>query len=73
MKYAPEFWRLAVVVFKVSRDGQQAIVHGNQGFGGVRRASLFKEFDSSNMQQVNELITQYQDLNVQDAHVLDLE
>lgn len=61
MKNAPEFLRLAYIIYAQSSNLQESDASLN--VAGSPRRRLLQSFDDSNMGQVHELILRFQDLD----------
>lgn len=56
MRYGIEYWRLALIIFRQSELARGGEVSGNP--------HVYTEFDETNMNQVHDLITKFQDANL---------
>lgn len=56
MRYGIEYWRLALIIFRQSELARGGEVSGNP--------HVYTEFDETNMNQVHDLITKFQDVNL---------
>lgn len=65
-RYAAEFWNLACIMYKQPLRVQGPVLDGAQRSGRSIRNTYLKNFDESDMEQVHELIMQFQDLSAGD-------
>lgn len=66
MRYADEFWRLGLIIYKQTEYMRSLKIDGNRGPGGSMHKGFLKSFDDTSMEQVHELIMDFQGVDLGD-------
>jgi hypothetical protein len=67
MRYALEFWCLGCIIYWRAESMRSLMLNGTKRISGPIKKGFLEKYDHSDMQQVHELVAQFQETNLGDC------